>query len=713
MMAPVPVGAFFGFCAAGVLLALLTPERRCPALLAVVGSLASMALMAGAADALIFGTRATMSLGRSPLGSIVRVGLDPLSGLFLLVAAVVFLATSIFSVGYLRRYLGNYSLRAFTVLYFCLLAAVAGVFVARDVLSFLVAWELMSIGSYLLVNFEHRHEENTRAGYLMLAMGEAGTLAVAIALLLLANAAGSLGFAAIHGLAGQLGSGARWAVFLLSLAGFGVKAGLVPVNSWLPRAHPVAPANVSALLSAVILNLGIYGIVRIDMDLLPVGFVGAGVVTLLVGAVSAFLGILYAITSNDTKTLLAHSSIENMGIVTTGLGAGFVFAVTGHPAAAAIAFVAALYHLANHSIYKALLFLGAGTVDMRAGTRDLDRLGGLIHAMPWTALFFLVGSLSIAAMYPFSGFSSEWLTFQALLQSVQLSSRAIKTVFAFCGVALALTAALAVTCFVKAFAMGFLGMPRSNAAQEAREAPASMLAPMAGLAALCVLLGALPTLVIPTLSGALQPLGVASATEALVPPFFASRGPRAALPAEFTAEFHDLGAQLGQGIVPGRSLVVLRRGGAVNPVVFAMSTSYGIVVLVLLLGGTYLLVRRATAARRARREAQWDGGVRRLFPEMTYTATGFSNPVRVIFDAILRPRTVEDTGETVAQHFRIAIVRSREQPHPVDRLFLDVLTVGMSQVASVLARMHHGRVNAYVAYVLGTLVLFLAISSVR
>jgi hydrogenase-4 component B len=710
MIDAIGIDVFFALCGLGIVLSLAVPERCSPLIVAIVGAIASAILCLAAADALLTRQVLAAQLGTSTLGTAVRVGLDPLSAVFLLAAAVVFLATSVFSAGYLKRYLGEYSLRAFAALYFGVLAAIAAVLVARDVVSFLIAWELMSIGSYLLVNFEHRQEQNIRAGYLMLAMGEAGALAAAIALLLLANPAGSFSFKAIAMAAGRLGGGARWAVFLLSLLGFGVKAGLVPVNSWLPRAHPVAPANVSALLSGVILNLGIYGIVRVNIGLLPVTLAGTGIVALLLGAISAFLGILYAITSNDTKTLLAHSSIENMGIVITALGAGFVFTTSGHPDLAAIAFVAALYHMVNHSIYKALLFLGAGTIDARAGTRDLDRLGGLIHAMPWTALFFLIGALSISAIYPFGGFSSEWLTLQALLRSVVLASHAIKAVFAFCGVALALTAALAVTCFVKAFAMGFLGMPRSDAAAKAREAPVSMLAPMGALALLTVLLGILPTFVIPALSGALEPLTGASATEALVPPFFARSGQPQGLPADFIADFHPLGAQIGQGIIPGRGLVVLHRGDVENPVVFAMSTSYGIVVLVLLLAGAVLVVWRLTANRSVTRDAQWDGGVRRLLPEMTYTATGFSNPVRVIFDAVLRPRTVEDTQETVAQHFRVAIVRSKEEIHLVDRWVLDLLAAWMAQAASLLARIHHGRINAYVAYVLGTLVAFLIIA---
>lgn len=707
MIESIGIAVFFALCALGIVLGLSLPQRWNPLALAAIAAAASLALLFGAGGALFAGRGFALELWSLPALGVLSIGLDRLSGLFLFVAGLVFLPTSVFSAGYLRRYLRHYSLKAFSVLYFILLASIVAIILARDILTFLLAWELMSIASYLLVNYEHERDENTRAGYLMLAMGEGGTLAAALALLLLANAAGSLDYAPIKAAASNLGPGVRWAVFLLSLFGFGVKAGLVPFNSWLPRAHPVAPANVSALLSGVILNLGIYGIVRVNVDLVPATFIGTGLIALIVGTVSAFVGILYATTDNDSKGMLAHSSIENMGIITAGLGAGFIFTAAGKPALASIAFVAALYHLTNHSIYKALLFLGAGTVDYRAGTRDLDRLGGLIHRMPWTALFFLVGALSIAAVYPFNGFASEWLTLQALLRSAELDSTGVKVVFALCGVGLALTAALAVTCFVKAFAMGFLGMARTKRAQRAVEAPRSMLIPMGGLALLCFVLGVVPTLVIGTLSDTLEPLTAASANEALLPPFFAANADHARLPAEFAAEFQELGAELGESVLPGRGMVVLHRGGTQNPVVFAMSTSYGAIVLILLLVIVFAIVQWLTRARRLRREVVWDGGVRQLFPEMTYTATGFSNPVRVIFDALLRPRTVEDTEETVATHFRVAIKRSREEVHIVDRLIFGVLAARLAGTAGWLARMHHGRVNAYVGYVLATLVIFL------
>jgi hydrogenase-4 component B len=698
----------FALCGAGALAGMVIADRHNPQLIAWVGSLAALAALWVSADALSSGDVFRDKLWTiQPFGTL-TVSLDRLSALFLLVAAVVVLASSVFSASYLKRYIGHYSLKALNAWYLLLFASIVLILIADDALLFLLAWEAMSITSYLLVTFENKRDESSRAGYLMLAMGEAGFMAVVVALLFLGANAGSLEFSALKAAGADLGPTARWLVFLLTFFGFGVKAGLVPVNTWLPRAHPAAPANVSAILSGVILNLGLYGIVRLNLDLVPLNMVGAGVVVLVVGTITALVGILYATTENDLKAMLAHSSIENIGIVTAGLGAALLFTAYGRPLPAGIAFIAAFYHMINHSVYKALLFLGAGTVDDRAGTRDLNRLGGLIRAMPWTAGAVLIGTLAISALPPFNGFVSEWLTLQTMLRSAQLPSIPVKILFALCGAGLALTAALAVTCFVKMFAMGFLGMSRSEGAAKATEAHSASIAPMMFLALLCFLLGVLPTYMIPALNRELQPWAGGS-TEALVPPFFAAAKGHGALPEKFVGEFHDLGAQVGQAVLPGRGLVVLHRGGTDNPVVFAMSTSYMLVALVGLLLLTYVVIRLwLTRGRRAARHERWDGGLRRLLPEMSYTATGFSNPVRVIFDAIFHPMTVEDTRETVAQHFRLAIRREHQSVHIVDRLLLQPAKDWAMKLAGRAATMHRGHINAYTAYVLLALLVALA-----
>jgi hydrogenase-4 component B len=544
----------------------------------------------------------------------------------------------------------------------------------------------------------------------MLTMGEAGFLAVALAFLLLGNHAGSLSFTKIRLGAATAGAGLGWAVFLLSFFGFSVKAGLVPFNRWMASVYRAAPANVCALLSGVLLNLGIYGILRVNGDLLRVSSAFPGLIVLATGAASALVGILYANRESDMKTMLSESSIENMGIVAAGLGAGFVFLASNAPVLAGIAFIAALYQMMNHAVYKPLLFFGAGAVEANTGTCDMDRLGGLVKSLPWISAFFLVGALSIAALPPLSGFVSEWLTLQSLLLSASLKSIGVKVVFALSGAALALTAGLAVTCFVKAFAMSFLGTSRSEHVTKKEKIQRSMRVAAAFLALLCVALGILPTYVVSALNGPVRQLTGTNSASALVPPFFTTSLAHPQLPPAFVADFHNLGAQVGRRVLPGPGLVVLHQGAARNPVVFAMSTSYMLVVLALLVGCAFILARKLLGRRQSFvRKPVWAGGARQLFPELTYTATGFSNPVRVTFNAVFHPTKIEDSREMVGQHFRMAIRRQVEEVHVLDRWFYRPIHSGATWLAVALARMHHGRLNSYVAYVLVTLVVVLVL----
>jgi hydrogenase-4 component B len=700
----------FVLCAAGGIAAIVSPEKRNPLVIAVLGSFAAAGLIALGGALVLGGDGLHIPLWPVlSLSTLVLSG-DHLSGLFLIAAGVVFLPVSVFSLRYLAKYREHRSLRYFSILYFWLLASVLLVLVAGDALSFLVGWEFMSIASYLLVTYDYEHEGPPKAAYVMLAMSEAGTIAAAVAFLLLAGHAGSLDFGVLRLQAGTLAESMRWAIFLLAFFGFAVKAGLIPVNSWLPLAHPVAPTNVSAILSAVIVNLGIYGIVRVNLDLAPVPGVVPGLIVLVVGSASALVGILYATIQPEMKRLLAYSTIENMGIVTAGVGAAMVFLATGHPVVAGIAAIAAFYHLLNHSTYKALLFIGTGAVEAAAGTRDLDRLGGLIRGMPWTSAFFLIGVLSISALPPLNGFVSEWLTLQTILRSALLASTVIKVIFAICGAMLALTAGLAVTCFAKVFAMGFLGMSRSEGAEAAQEAPVATRLPLAFLAACCIALGVLPSYVIPELDRVSAPLVHQSAAAALVPPFFLPEEARKeAVPAKFAAEFHDLGARTGKGLMPGRGLVVLHRGGEDNPVVFAMSTFYMAIVLGLLLLLTFAAFRLLAGRRRVSRGPAWDGGLRKLRAAITYTATGFSNPVRVIFDDILSPGTSEDDVEAVARHFRTAIVRHDRVVDVVDDLVVTAPVTALRALAGAIRKAHVGNVNAYAAYVLVTMLVVLIV----
>lgn len=690
-------------CVAASILAIFLPERTVVriVIVACVGA-ALLALIAGA-GVLIEGASGTRFLWSFPVLGPVAVGTTRLGALFECIAALVYVPTSIFTVRYVERYSKEYSSRAFGSWYALLLATVIGLFVCRDVVSFFVVWEIAAIGSSALVGFEWRRLPNARAAFVMLGMSEAGTMAALLALLIATSGSPSLVFT--HG--ASLSGPASWFVFLLSFFGFGVKAGLLPVNSWLPRAHPLAPGSVSALLSGVVLNLGVYGILLVNTEIAPVHIAAQGVVIMFVGVASAITGILYATIDDDLKALLAYSSIENIGIAMTGFGIGFVFSSEHQPVFAAMAFAAGAYHLINHSAYKGLLFLGAATIDAQMGTRSLDRMGGLIHRLAVTSVLFLIGTLSIAAIPPFNGFASEWLIFQSLLRSAELSSIALRVVFALCGAGLALTAAIAVTCFVKAYGMAFLGQQRESL-KDGAEPAWSMRAAMAILALECLLLGLFPAYVLSVLGRGLADIvGSGAVVNALVPPFFKPTASTPPLPADFVAAFHTLGAQITLGL-PGRGLVVMLRGGTDNPVVFAMSTTYLVVmfaVLLMLCVATVFAVSR----RRRVRTPTWAGGLNPLPPEMTYTATGFSNPVRVIFDAIYHPTQVENERETIHEHFRSAIRRSREDVFLADRYFGRPLVSAIRGLASMLARIHHGRLSVYVAYAIGTVVAALLV----
>lgn len=706
--------AFFLLCGCGVVSALTVPDRTSPVVLASIATLAALLLLAASVIILIGNERFHITLWPVlTLGTMELAG-DRLSALFMFVTGMVYLPVSIYSAGYLAGHKSHYNLQYFGVLYHVLFAAIVLIFIAADAVSFLFAWEVMSIASYLLVNAEFERPESAQAGFVMLAMSEAGTIAVAVAFVLLAMAGGALGFVTLRAGASHLTQIVSWAAFLLSFFGFAVKAGLLPVNTWLPRAHPVAPTNISALLSAVIVNLGIYGIVRFNLDLHPVTGNGPGLIVLAVGSLSALIGILYATVQVEMKRLLAHSTIENMGIVAAGIGAAMIFLASGHGEIASIALIAALYHLSNHSVYKALLFVGTGAVEAGTGLRDLDRLGGIARLMPWTSALFLVGVLSISALPPLNGFVSEWLTLQTVLRSAELTSAPIKVAFALSGALLALTAGLAVTCFAKVFAMGFLGMPRSGNAAAAVEAQVGTRVPLALLAICCVLLGVLPTYVIPVIDRCVLPLTHRSATAALVPPFFdAEVQHHEGVPPAFVADFARLGAQVGSGFLPGRGLVVLHRGNTENPVVFAMSTAYMLGVLALLIGTVFVAFRLISPRRLLTRAPAWAGGLRRLTPAITYTATGFSNPVRVIFEAILEPSANEDNVEAVARHFRTAITRNRTEIHIVDRLIFDPTVASLRTLAGFARRMHVGHVNAYAMYILLTMLLTLLVGAMH
>jgi formate hydrogenlyase subunit 3/multisubunit Na+/H+ antiporter MnhD subunit len=421
--------------------------------------------------------------------------LDALAVFFLIIVNLAGGLASLYAVGH-----GQAEVEPERILPFfpAFLAGMNLVVMADDAFSFLLAWEFMSLTSWALVIAEHHQSENTRAATIYLVMASFGTLALLLAFGLMAGPTGSYTFPQMR--LAEHSDIVRATIFVLFLAGAGSKAGLVPLHVWLPLAHPAAPSHVSALMSGAMTKVATYALVRLCFDWLPPPAVWWSIVILVAGSVTALTGVLNALTERDLKRLLAFSTVENIGIIFVGLGLALAFEANGIDWAAALALTATLFHCLNHSLFKSLLFFGAGAVAHATGLRDIERLGGLIHKMPRTSFVFLGGCLAIAALPPLNGFASEWLLLQAILKSPQLPQWSLKLFAPAAGVALALATALSANCFVRAFGITFLGRPRSEAAARATETDRWSLAAMFALLSLCLVAGILPGLVIDALS---------------------------------------------------------------------------------------------------------------------------------------------------------------------------------------------------------------------
>ena len=532
---------------------------------------------------------ATLPLGLPWLGAHLRI--DALAAFFLVVVNLGAATASLFALGYGRH---EHAPQRVLPFYPAFLAGMNLVVLADDAFTYLVSWEFMSLSSWAMVMAHHRESENTRAGYIYLVMASFGTLVLLLTFGLLAGPSGGYAFAEIRGAHPSAGLAA--AVLILALIGTGSKAGLVPLHVWLPLAHPAAPSHVSALMSGVMTKVAVYGFVRIAFDLLPDPAWWWSVVVLALGGATAAMGVLYALMQHDLKRLLAYHTVENIGIIFIGLGLALAFKAHGMPLAAALALTAGLLHVLNHSLFKSLLFFGAGAVLNATGTRDMERLGGLIHRMPQTAFVFLVGCAAISALPPLNGFVSEWLTFQAILLSPALPSWGLKFLVPAVGALLALSAALAAACFVKAFGITFLGRARSPAAENARETDRFSLAAMMILAALCVITG-------------------------IVPGFFI-----------------DSLAPVAQTLVGGR--MPLQRGVewlSIVPIAESRSSYNGLLVFIFMVASAWLaaIAIHRLASDRLRRAPPWDCGYPDTSPITQYSASSFAQPIRRVFGTIV------------------------------------------------------------------------------
>lgn len=623
--------------------------------------------------------------------------IDPMRAFFLLIAAAVYAVSAPFM---LRDAAQRPPSQGRLILVFAtlLFAAMLAVLLAAEVTSLIFAWEVMSLSLAALVFLGRGGQAGIRAGLLTLAFSEAGALAALAGLLLLASAAGTPSLAGIGAAASRIPAGTAWAGFLLTLFGFGVKTAIVPVNGWMSDAYTAAPRGLLPIFSGATLNLGVFTLWLVDGPLAS-QMLWPALVVLIVGALTALLGIMYALSTNDMTRLLTYSSIENLGIVVAALGAGFAFTAMHHPILGGLAFIAGFYHMLNHSAYKTLLFLGAGGIGAVVGHDNLDRMGGLLRRLPLFGTLFIVGVFAIAALPPSNGFASEWLVLQSLLRVVELGPIPVRIVFALAGAALALTAGLAVTCFVMLAASALLGLPRSREAASVSRMPKSVTAPMAVLAIVCFGLAVLVTAVIPVLGQIITPLIGVDATASLAPAFF---GNPVEIASGIVHDLTQLGAQLGRGVVPLRGLVVMHSDGDNASIVYAMSTALTFVVLTFLLLVVWGLVSWLRRRRRVVRSRPWNEGLERLRPEMPYTATTFAAPVRVVFHTVFRPKIAEQAQSQGA--FLIRRQHTEVSEHPVDRLLVNPLSASIRQTAKLLARMHHGRVTAYAGYVLCSLI---------
>lgn len=614
-MAPVEIAAF----AAAALLALapaILAARRHRAIATIgytaSGALSAVILLTGLLALLLRApaTSVVLPLGLPWLGAHLR--LDALAAFFLVVLGLGGALTSLYAIGYGRHEREPQRVLPF---YPAFLGAMALVLLAADAFTFLLCWEVMSLLSWALVLASHRAAETRQAGFVYLVMASFGTMTLLLAFGLLAGAGGDYAFAAMRLIEHSPATAAL--IVVLALIGTGSKAGLVPLHVWLPLAHPAAPSHVSALMSGVMTKVAVYGFIRVTFDLLGPVPEWTSPAVLLLGAATAVLGILFATMDGDTKRVLAYSTIENIGVIFAALGLALAFRANGMPVLGALAFSAALLHILNHMLFKSLLFMGAGAVLNATGRRDLDGLGGLIHRMPKTAALMLVGVAAISALPPLNGFVSEWLLFQAVLQSPALPQSALQLVVPAAGGMLALAAALAAACFVRFYGIAFLGRARTAAAAEAREVDRHSLAAMTVLAGLCVAVGVAPGPVLDLMAPAVQAM-----LEGRLAP------------------------QLGQ---PWLTLV---------PVAAARSTYNGFLVLLFIAGSGSLaawLVHRY-ASRAARRSPAWDCGFPQADPLTQYGEGSFAQPLRrVLGTTLMQARETVDMpgpGELRAAHHR-------------------------------------------------------------
>ena len=618
----------------------------------------------------VIGLLALIGLGRAPSTILLPLGLpwvgahlrlDALSSFFAFVVGVGGAGASVYALGYGRHEQAPQRVLPF---YPVFLAGLFLVLLADDAFSFLFAWELMSLSSWALVVSHHREGDNVRAGYIYLLMAAFSGLMLLLGFGLLAGATGDYAFETMR--AAHPSAGVAAFVLGLALLGAGSKAGLVPLHAWLPLAHPAAPSHVSALMSGVMTKVAVYAFVRIVFDLLGLPSWWSAVVVLALGGITAVLGVLYALMQHDLKRLLAYHTVENIGIIFIGLGLAMAFRANGFAIGAALALTAALFHVFNHAVFKSLLFFGAGAVLSATGERDMEHLGGLIHRMRISSFAFLIGCAAISALPPLNGFVSEWLTFQAILLRPGLPQWGLKIMIPSDGALLALAAALAAACFVKAYGVTYLGRPRTAAASNAGEVDKWSLSAMIGFAALCLLAGIFPGVMI----------------DALAPVSQALLGAR--MPAQLA--------------LPWLSII---------PVEASRSSYNGLLIFSFLAASTLLTVWaiHRFASRAVQRGPAWDCGFPDPSPVTQYTADSFAQPIRRVFGTV-----VFRTHETVVMPPPGDVAPARIEKSSRDLIwetFYEPVARAVTATADTLNQLQFLTIRRYLAFVFLALVALL------
>ncbi len=597
--------------------------------------------------------------------------LDPLSGFFVAVIGLISFFISIYSIGYMKGFIGHRPVTTLAVFYSLFIAGMLLVVLADDAYSFMIAWELMAASSYFLVFFEDEHAGNRRAAFIYLLIAHIGAVLILLSFGIMA------GFASgFENMSGYTFSAMRsshippaWAsaAFLLAFFGFAAKAGAVPLHVWVPEADPAAPSNVVALMSGVMIKTAIYGMIRVSFDLLNVSNDWWGGLVLAMGLISAVMGILYAIMQNDLKRLLAYSSVENIGIILSCLGLAMIFKSSGMAVLAALALTAGLYHVINHAVFKSLLFMGAGAVIHSTRQRNMEGLGGLIHKMRWTAPLFLVGCVAISGLPPFNGFVSEWLTFQSFLLSPVLGNPLLNLLIPLGAALLALTVALSARCFVKVYGITFLGHWRGRAGANVHEVNLYMRLAMILAAASCLLLGVFPSYVVGWMD--------------IIPETF-------------------VGARIGASGWMWLTPVAAERASYSAPIVFL-----GIFAIV---GGVYLLF--SSKKRVTRRAPLWDCGFAKTTERMQYSSTSFSMPMRRIFGSLFSIKeTVRGAGSNDAAFNGKFIYHLKIR----DRVWYSMykpFSDASFWIARKTGKLQHGKIQIYLLYSFITLIILLILS---